>query len=113
MCDVVRRIGGAREIPAQQFVSALSAGLDALQSLLDREIDRLVVTGLEMQKRHVGRASPVAAVERLIIEEVERAADIAPMKLRHHEKDLLAHALAHAAEELAGEVGRVPFLISR
>ena len=53
--------------------------------------------------------APVAAVERIRADEVERAGDDAPGALAHHQKDAIGHAFADQAEEFAGEVGRPPF----
>src|SRR5882757_5212234 len=48
--DVMRGVGGLRQISARQFVLALGAGLDNFEAALDRKIDRLIVADLEMQK---------------------------------------------------------------
>src|SRR4029077_13197309 len=49
--DVVRRIGGDRQIAARDLVLALGAGLDAGELPLDGVLDRLVIAQLEMQER--------------------------------------------------------------
>src|ERR1700749_4998190 len=49
--DVMRGVGGVRQISACELVLALRAGFDDLQLALDREIDRLIVADLEMQER--------------------------------------------------------------
>jgi len=46
----MRRMRRHRAVAAQQFVLALRAGLDALQAMREREVDRLVITKLEMQE---------------------------------------------------------------
>ena len=71
--EVVGGIGGDGAVAARQLVLALRAGLDALQAARDREVDGLVVADLEMQERMVLDAAPVAAVERVGADEVERA----------------------------------------
>ncbi len=63
--DVVRRIGGDRQIAARELVLALGAGLDAGELVRDGEFDRLVVAELEMQERVVLDAAPVAAEQRV------------------------------------------------
>ena len=62
MGDVVSRMGGDGQIAARQLVLALRAGLDPRQTLLDREIDGLMVADLEMQEGVVLDAAPVPAV---------------------------------------------------
>src|SRR5687768_9264789 len=61
--DVMRRVGGGRQITAGQLVLALGPGLDALESVPNGVIDRLVVAELEVQKRMMLERPPVAAIE--------------------------------------------------
>ena len=63
--DVVRRIGGLRHIAAGKLVLALRAGLHTGELVRDRIFDRLIVADLEMQKRMVLDASPMAAEQRV------------------------------------------------
>ena len=63
--DVVRGVGGLRQVAARQLVLALRAGLHDLQATLDREIDRLIVADLEMQERMMLDRAPVAAEQRV------------------------------------------------
>src|SRR3979409_2291081 len=49
--DVVRGIGGGRQVAARDLVLALGAGLDPAELVLDGVLDRLVIAELEMQKR--------------------------------------------------------------
>src|SRR6478752_4435507 len=49
--DVMRGIGGLRQIPARDLVLALGAGLDGFQAAPDRKVDGLIIADLEMQKR--------------------------------------------------------------
>src|SRR5665647_1370705 len=51
--DVMRGIGGLRQVAARDLVLALRAGLDRLQAALNCKIDRLIVADLEMQERVV------------------------------------------------------------
>ena len=62
MGDPVRRVGGDRKIAALHLVKALCAGLDSLQTTLDREFDGLIVTGLEMQAGYVNVRPPVPSI---------------------------------------------------
>src|ERR1700721_2447702 len=60
--ELVRRIGESRPIAARELVLALGASLAAAQSARKREVDRLIVADLEMQKRPVLDRPPVAAI---------------------------------------------------
>src|SRR6478735_6842135 len=73
--DVMRGIRGLRQISARQLVLALRAGFDRLQSALDREIDRLIITHLEMQERVMLDRAPVAAEQRVRADEIDGAGD--------------------------------------
>ena len=64
-------MGRHRKIAALDLVLALGAGFHGLQAALDREIDRLIITGLEMQVLVVLDAAPVPAVQRLGADQVE------------------------------------------
>src|SRR5260370_37647176 len=49
--EFVRRIGKGRPVATGQLVLSLRASLDAAQSARQREVDRLIIADLEMQKR--------------------------------------------------------------
>src|SRR5215469_3190566 len=74
--DPMRAIGRHRQIAALQFVRALRAGLDPLEPMRDRELDRAVIAALEMQEAVFAMGAPIAAVDRLAAENVERAGDV-------------------------------------
>src|SRR5271155_139667 len=59
--DIMGGKSGLRQISAGDLVLALRAGLDGFQAALNRKIDRLVITDLEMQKRMMFDRAPVAA----------------------------------------------------
>src|SRR5688572_33331283 len=61
--NVMRGVGGGRQITAGQLVLALGAGLHALEPVRNGVVDRLVVAELEVQERVVLERSPVAAIE--------------------------------------------------
>src|SRR3569833_3523405 len=63
--NVVRRIGGVRQVAPRQLVLALGAGFDPAQSVPDGIVDGLVVADLEMQERVMLDGAPVAAVQRV------------------------------------------------
>ena len=111
--ELVRRIGEGRPIAARELVLALGAGLDPAQSAREREIDRLIVADLEMQERPVLDRAPVAAVERVVADEIDRAGDIAPGAARHHQEHAVGERRADQIEESAGEIGAAPFARAR
>src|SRR5947209_3705027 len=57
--DEVRGMGRLRQVAARDLVLALRAGLDGSESVLDREIDRLIIADLEMQERMMLDCAPV------------------------------------------------------
>src|ERR1700732_3973740 len=73
--NVMRGVGGLRQVAARDLVLALRAGLDRFEAALDGEIDRLVVADLEMQKRVMLDRAPVAAEQRVRSDEVDGAGD--------------------------------------
>src|ERR1700674_5893663 len=85
--DIMRGIGRDGSVAAQDLVGALRARLDHLQAALDRVFDRLVIANLEMQERPVLDRAPIAAVDRVATEEIERAGDELPPALRPHQHD--------------------------
>ena len=106
---LMRRIGEGRPIATRQLVLALGAGLDPPQSARKRKIDRLIVADLEMQERPVLDRAPVAAVKRVIADEIDRAGDIAPAAARHHQEDAVGERRPDQVEERTGQVGAAPF----
>ena len=111
--DPVRAVGRHRQIAALQFVRPLRAGLDPLQPALDREFDRLVIAAFEMQKAVFAVGAPVAAVDRVASEDVERAGDVVLAAPRHEQHDFVGHALAEHREKPPGQIGRAPFAVGR
>src|SRR5689334_12146843 len=104
----MRGIGGVRQISARELMLALRTGLDDLQPVLDREIDRLIVADLEMQERMMLDRAPVAAEQGVGADEVDRARDPSAVTLGHDKENVLAHALADQRKELAREIRPAP-----
>ena len=102
-------IGRHGQIAAGELVRALRAGLDARELVRNGEVDGLVVADLEMQAGVLLERAPIAAIERVGADEVQRPGDGAALALGKHEQDLIAHGLADQAEELPREIGRAPF----
>src|SRR5689334_1050201 len=107
--DVMRGVGGVRQISACELVLALRAGFDDLQPVLDRKIDRLIVADLEMQERMVLDRTPIAAEQRIRADEIDGARDPSAVALGHDQENVLAHALADQRKELPREIGPSPF----
>ena len=68
--------------------------LDAREFVLDRVLDRLIVAQLEVQERMMLDRAPMATVERIAAEEIDRAGDPASVALGHEENDAIAHFLS-------------------
>ena len=71
----MRRVGRRGLEAAQQLVLALRAGLEQRKLLVDRALDAGVVRGLEVQEVDVDVGAPVAAVQRRVGLEEQRAGD--------------------------------------
>ncbi len=67
-------VGWQRQIAALDLVRPLRARLDARQPVGDGEFDRLIVAAFKMQELVVAIAAPIAAVDRVLAEKVERPA---------------------------------------
>src|SRR3982074_1611932 len=91
--DVMRRIGGLRQIAARQLVLALRARLDGFQAAPNRKLDRLVIADLEMQKRMMLDRAPVAAEQGIGADEIDGAGDPAAPTPGHHQQHVPCHAL--------------------
>src|SRR6185312_5734396 len=63
--DIMRGVGGVRQISARQLVFALCAGLDDFEPVMDGEINGLIVANLEMQEGMMLDRAPVAAEQRV------------------------------------------------
>src|ERR1700722_9814004 len=66
-----------------------------------------------MQKRVILDRPPVAPVERVVANEIDRAGDIAPAAARHYQEHAVGEGLADPVEEIAGEVGAPPLSRAR
>ena len=62
----VGRPGRGGQETAADFVFALCAGLEGLETVADTIFDTLVITGFEMQAMVILVAAPVASVERIV-----------------------------------------------
>src|SRR5262245_49172906 len=105
MAQPMRRPGLRRHEAARELVLALRASLEDADAALDAELERLVVARLEMQKRNVWGAAPVAAVQHHLRKDVQCAREELAVELDQHHQDMLGERLAEAPEELEIEVG--------
>src|SRR4029079_314997 len=99
--DEVRARGHHRLVAPGDFVLALRAGLNGCEAVLDSPLDRAVVAELEVKEGHLLRAAPIAAVERVRPDEVERTGDRMAAAAGEEQQDGIAHPLADQAEEFA------------
>src|SRR6476659_3607768 len=74
----------------------------------DRPIDRLVIAKLEMEERHFLGTAPIAAIERLRSDEIERTGDRLAVAASEEQQDGLAEPLADDIEKFAREIGSAP-----
>src|SRR5262249_10915032 len=81
----------------------------ALETMADRPVDGLIVAELEVEKRRRLERPPLASVERLAADEVERARDPVAAAPRQDENHLVRHPLADQGEEGAVQVWPAPF----
>src|SRR3990167_4098538 len=107
--DPVGGAGKDRLIAAGDLVLALRAGLHPGESALDREFDRLMVADLEMQERAILDPSPIAPIERVAADEVERAGDRASVGFSDDHHDFRRHRFGDLREERARQIGPPPF----
>src|SRR3954454_10988098 len=71
--DMMRGVGGLRQVTASDLVLALRAGFHPLKATLYRDLHCLIVADLEMQERMVLDGAPVAAEQGLRADEIDRA----------------------------------------
>ena len=100
--------GDHRLIAARDLVLALGPGLNASEAVIDRPFDRSIIAELEMEEGHLFGATPVAAVERVAANEVQRAGHRQAAAAGEKQQHLVAHPLGDEIEELPGEIGPSP-----
>ena len=84
----VQPVGRHRQIAALQFMRTLRPCLDALEPVLNREFDRPVIAAFEMQELIVAVTAPVAAVDRVASQQIERPGDVFAVALGQHQNDV-------------------------
>src|SRR5579871_999344 len=84
----------------RDLVLPLSAGFEALQSLLDAVLDALVVAGFEMQAVKIAAGSPIASVQRLAADKENGHRD----RFRADARDLQHHLRRDRARDALEEI---------
>ena len=90
-------------------MTALCSCFNLLEAAVDREIDCLVVTDLEMQKGVMFEAAPVTSKQSIATDEIQRTRDVGAGSFAHDQQRMVGQSLADQAEELPREVRRAPF----
>ena len=90
----MHRMGGNRQIAALDFVKALRPRFDPRQAMFDGKINRLIITCLEMQIGNIDIGTPIAAIKRIITNEIKCAADNVAIIFGHYQKHAVGHGFA-------------------
>ena len=102
-------MGGDGQIAALDFVKALCPRLDPRQAMLDGKINCLIITSLEMQIGNIDIGTPIAAIKRIITNEIKCAADNVALIFGHHQKHAVCHGFAKLGKYLMRQIGTAPF----
>jgi len=94
-----------RRETAADLVLALSAGLEASDSLPNAVLDPLVVASLEVQRVKVGDASPIAPVQRVAATKADRSGDRPLLVTSQDNEQVGRQTAADDVEELAIQIG--------
>ena len=81
VADEVSAVGGLGQVPPGNFVSALGAGLHPVEAAVDGKIDGLVVADFKVQEGVVFGAAPVAPIQRMRANEVERTGHVSDRRV--------------------------------
>ena len=105
----MHRMGGNGQIAALDFVKALRPRFDPRQAMFDGKINRLIITCLEMQIGNIDIGTPIAAIKRIITNEIKCAADNVAVIFGHHQKHAVGHGFAKLGKHLMCQIGTAPF----
>ena len=92
---------------------ALGACFDTGKLMGNRVVDGLIIANLEMQKRVMFDRAPIAPVQAIATDDVQRARDVGSIALGHDEQAGLRHRLPKQREKLAIEIRPAPLAIAR
>ncbi len=104
----MRRAGDHRLVATCYLVLALRAGLGRGETMHDCPLDCLIIAELEMEKGHLLDATPVAAIERIRSNDVERPGDRISAAIGEEQQQLVAHQPGGELEKGAREIGVPP-----
>ena len=90
-------------------MAALRASLNPLETTLDCDIDRLIIAHFEMQEALLLSAPPIAPVQRILPDEMQRARDWRIVLIGQAQHHPIGHTLAQQIKRFAREVWRAPF----
>src|SRR5690625_1721396 len=96
----MRTPGFAGEVAALHLMLALGAGFDPVKAMGNGVIDRLIVTGLEVQEAVIFTATPIAAIENPAAREIKRAGNGPSLAPGHDQHYLVRHGFANRVEEV-------------
>src|SRR5262245_12239155 len=106
---MVRAVRERRAKPAGFLVLAPRARLESRDLALDALLDRVVVTNVEVQKRMFFGRSPIAPVERVRPDQVERPRDDPPaIDPGQDDFDVVRHPIADVEEKVAVQIAATP-----
>ncbi len=105
----MRAVGRLGQVAACQLVLALRSSFHAIKPVGDRIFDGLVVASLEMQKRMVFQAPPIASIQGITANKVERSGNGLSGPLTQDKQYTLCHALSDQAEKFPRQVRLSPF----
>jgi hypothetical protein len=89
------------------------AGFDPRQAIRDGVLDRLVVASLEVKELVLAATAPIAAIDRIAADQIERRANVPSVLFRHHQDDAPGERAAKPIEEIARQVRITPFTVAR
>ena len=87
----------------------LGTRLNPLKTPRNRRIYRLIIAELKMQEGPVLAAPPIAPIERISTDQVERTGNHPLPVLGKDQQHLVRHPLAQHREKRAGQIGLPPF----
>ena len=97
--EMVQAVSFYRQVTPRQFVLPLRPGFNPHQLVLNGKVYGLIITGVKMQEIMMLARPPIAAVERLRPNEIQRPRDNAAFAPRQNEQYMLPHAFADQAEK--------------
>src|SRR5712691_5732268 len=89
---------------------ALRPALEAANTVRDAMLDPLVVTGLEVQPGVIFARPPIASIQCLRTQNIQRRRDASARATCEYEQNLPGHGAGNGAEELQIQIRRRPVL---